>query len=337
MKRFLQLTVASVALLGVTLVSTPSFGDDERQTENQRARRVEFRVVGGQYWIGVQTAPVDEALKSHLDLADRILIAQVVPDSPAAKVGLKKYDIILSFGEHNVTSLEDLAKAVTESKGEEREIKLLRGGKPMEVTVKAVERPESIAFTPDASGWVRPFERWMRSQAGNPNRLRLIGPGIVAGADIDVPGNLSVQVRKEDDQPAKITVKRGDEQWEVTEETIDELPEDVRPHVQRLMGRARGPNVYRHEFQIRPDADGAIRLPQEFPVPHRIDPALPPRFEEVLKQFEEMQRRFESEDPFKALREEMESLRREIEKLQQGDGPSGEDNGADESDGTVDA
>jgi hypothetical protein len=48
---------------------------------------------------------------------------------------------------------------------------------------------------------------------------------------------MSVVIRKEGDHPATITVKRGDEKWEVTEKELDKLPADVRPHVERMLGR----------------------------------------------------------------------------------------------------
>jgi hypothetical protein len=52
-----------------------------------------------------------------------------------------------------------------------------------------------------------------------------------------LPANMSVFISKEGDQPAKIVVKRGDQKWEVTEKELDKLPADVRPHVERMLGR----------------------------------------------------------------------------------------------------
>ena len=37
--------------------------------------------------------------------------------------------------------------------------------------------------------------------------------------------------------PAKIKVEQGDKTWEVTENSLDQLPEDVRPHVEPMVGR----------------------------------------------------------------------------------------------------
>ena len=47
---------------------------------------------------------------------------------------------------------------------------------------------------------------------------------------------MSVAISKEGDQPAKITVHRGNDKWEVTEKDLDKLPADVRPFVEQMLG-----------------------------------------------------------------------------------------------------
>ena len=74
-----------------------------------------------------------------------------------------------------------------------------------------------------------------------PMRFRFFHPGAIVPHDVLVPvplpANMSVTISKEGDQPAKIVVKRGDEKWELTETELDKLPADVRPHVERMLGR----------------------------------------------------------------------------------------------------
>ena len=48
---------------------------------------------------------------------------------------------------------------------------------------------------------------------------------------------MTIIVHKQGEEPTKITVKRGEDSWEVTERELDTLPEDVRPHVERMLGR----------------------------------------------------------------------------------------------------
>jgi S1-C subfamily serine protease len=56
------------------------------------------------------------------------------PGSAADKAGLKKDDIIVKFGEFDVTSLQDFAFALRQHKaGQEVVVKVLRDGKPLEL------------------------------------------------------------------------------------------------------------------------------------------------------------------------------------------------------------
>ena len=94
------------------------------------------------------------------------------------------------------------------------------------------------------------MQKWMQGMSANgeaggdgqaPLQFRFIRPGAIVPGDVLVtvplPPNMSIVISKEGDQPAKIVVKRGDEKWEVTEKELDKLPADVRPHVERMLGR----------------------------------------------------------------------------------------------------
>ncbi len=97
-----------------------------------------------QPFIGVSTSPVDSTLRAHLtDLpADRgLIITEVVPDSPAAQVGIHQGDIILELGGQALTDFEALAAKVRSSEGEPLAAKLVRGGQPLTVDVTPVPRP----------------------------------------------------------------------------------------------------------------------------------------------------------------------------------------------------
>jgi hypothetical protein len=48
---------------------------------------------------------------------------------------------------------------------------------------------------------------------------------------------MTIIVHKQGEHPTKITVTRGEDSWEVTEQELDKLPDDVRPHVERMLGR----------------------------------------------------------------------------------------------------
>ena len=96
------------------------------------------------YYIGVTVVPVDRTLRSHLNLAkdQGVVVTEVVKDSPAAKAGFLKHDVLLSAGEKPLGKLDDLRKIVTASAGIPLSIKLLRSGKRQTLNVTPAKRPD---------------------------------------------------------------------------------------------------------------------------------------------------------------------------------------------------
>jgi hypothetical protein len=65
--------------------------------------------------------------------------------------------------------------------------------------------------------------------------FRHFGPGVIVGGQgfgvAQMPNGVSISIQKENDQPAHITVKRGNETWEVVgddPESLQQLPDDLR-------------------------------------------------------------------------------------------------------------
>jgi len=48
---------------------------------------------------------------------------------------------------------------------------------------------------------------------------------------------MTIVITKKGSDPAKVAVQQGNEKWNVTENEIDKLPEKVRTHVGRMLGR----------------------------------------------------------------------------------------------------
>jgi hypothetical protein len=89
------------------------------------------------FYIGVAVAPPDDTLRAHLDLpAGAGLVAtEIVPDSPAAKVGVKTHDILLELGDKPLDSPETLVAQVQAAGNKATTLKLLRAGKPSTLTI----------------------------------------------------------------------------------------------------------------------------------------------------------------------------------------------------------
>ncbi len=255
--------LAVFALTALLSAATRARAEEDRvKVVKEHPLKIQARIevaAGGKYWIGVYAVPVDAALKSHLGIdEDRLIVEEVIDDSPAKKAGLKKYDVLLKYGEASITTVEDLMKAVEQAGDKETSLALIRGGKTRSLQVTAAERPEGQhAIHIDAGGagdvqgllknWIQNHGR--NAQGGGPLRFRIIGPGVVdknidvtelhqvvPGGPAKLPKNVSIQITKSGDKPAQIKVTRDGKTWEVTEENLDELPEDIRGHVKRSLG-----------------------------------------------------------------------------------------------------
>ncbi len=92
---------------------------------------------------GVRTSdvPYEVAKSLNLSRTSGALISSVVPDYPADKAGLKSGDIIIEFEGQMVDSKENFQELVQQSPiGEPLQLKVLRGGQEVELTIELEER-----------------------------------------------------------------------------------------------------------------------------------------------------------------------------------------------------
>lgn len=200
------------------------------------------------YWIGIQGRSIESAvLRTHFQLAEDmgVVVEQVVEGSPAEKAGLRRHDIILRANGDAVDNMRVLQSQVLSGKDKPLELKIIRLGKHENLVVIPETRPEDLSFAPreaDRFGGQRGdmMQQLMR-QFGNRN----IGPGMVfrgGGGQAfnfnQMPNGVSVSVQRNNNEPAQITVKKGDQTWNIVgddEESLKQLPDDVRPFVQRMI------------------------------------------------------------------------------------------------------
>jgi serine protease Do len=96
-------------------------------------------------WLGVQIQDVTPEIAQGLGLPrdGGALVADVTKDSPAAKIGVKQGDVILSYDGHAINKMRDLPIVVAETPvGQAAELKLWRDGK--DITLQPM-----IAIMPD--------------------------------------------------------------------------------------------------------------------------------------------------------------------------------------------
>jgi hypothetical protein len=204
--------------------------------------------MAGKYWIGVSCEPAGAVLHAQLpDLPQGagLVIQQVVADSPAAKAGIKPNDILFAAGDKSLAQVADLSGAIAASKDAELSIKLFRGGKSMTIAVKPEEQKLSTLKLNELAPDDKALRLWVNQlQPGvNPLNLHDLQIATADGKTLlpwagkhELPDDMTVDIHREGKKPAKITIKKGDQKWEINEDQLDKLPEEVRHEVEPLLG-----------------------------------------------------------------------------------------------------
>ncbi len=89
-------------------------------------------------WLGVGIGPVTPEIASSLNLAAAkgALVNSVTDGSPASKAGVKEGDVILAFGDREIGHLQDLTRAVADTKaGTSKDMKIVRDGRQQTLRV----------------------------------------------------------------------------------------------------------------------------------------------------------------------------------------------------------
>jgi serine protease Do len=106
-------------------------------------------------WVGVsyQSVTDDIADSFGLDKAHGVLVANVVADGPAAKAGIKRNDIILSFAGQDVPDLRRFPRIVANARvGSTVDVTVWRGGKEQTFKLRIGEQEEPEKQNASAQG-----------------------------------------------------------------------------------------------------------------------------------------------------------------------------------------
>jgi len=93
-------------------------------------------------WLGVMIQPVTEdvAEKLELDSQQGALVSELDPKGPAAKAGVKRYDVIVEFDGKPVREMDELPKLVASAPvGAKAELTVIRNGEKKKVAVQLGE------------------------------------------------------------------------------------------------------------------------------------------------------------------------------------------------------
>jgi len=213
----------------------------EAVTEHERAlaeQQQKYR-----YMIGVAVEP------NEGNDDGGVIVSKVVEDSPAERAGVAPGEVILSVkGMRKVSNPHDLIEAVEAAEGDTILLRLKTYGKDdteRSLEIVPVERPEKfetgkVQVEELDAETRKQWEQALKQYHENHMRFRAIHPGIYwdqAALQQDLPENVTITVSKSGKAPAKITVTRDADSWNMNETEVDQLPEDLRGPVKRLLTR----------------------------------------------------------------------------------------------------
>lgn len=94
-------------------------------------------------YIGVWLQAVDQEIADYLDIPQEgVIIADVIPNSPASRAGLRKYDIILSIDGIKVMDGDQVNELVRKKDiSENITLEVLRDGKHYSINIQLAEKP----------------------------------------------------------------------------------------------------------------------------------------------------------------------------------------------------
>jgi S1-C subfamily serine protease len=174
-------------------------------------------------WLGIRIQPLTEDLAASFGAkeGDGVLVADVMPDSPAEKGGLKNGDVILEFEGHKTAEVPDLQRAVADSPpGKPAKVTVLREGRreTLEVPIGEMPSEEPVVAARSGPKWgltVQPITPELARQ------FKLPGPGGVLVAEVE-----------EETPAARAGIRPGDVILEVNRRRV----RDVRTFEEALEG-----------------------------------------------------------------------------------------------------
>jgi serine protease Do len=207
-------------------------------------------------WLGVHVQSVTEEIAEGLGLVEPMgaLVASVAPDGPAAAAGIEAGDVILGFDGQEIDSMRDLPRAVVGTAiDKDVPVKLLRGGKTLNITVKIGRLPEDEADGEDEIEETLPVA---------PEGEDLLGLTIAPLTDdlrekyaiSDKIDGVVITDVESDSPAARKNVKAGDVIVEVTQEEVHQ-PHDVIDRLRAVKRSGRG-----RVLLLLSDAKGELRF-----------------------------------------------------------------------------
>ncbi len=171
-------------------------------------------------FLGVTIQPITPALAKSLNLPDQkgALVADVNSDTPAAKAGIKRGDVIVAYNGQIVPDSQSLPAMVAATPvGREATVTVKRSGETLQLPVKIGELPAQMADKANPGGPVQPTrEKWGL-------QLRDLNPEIAAQLHLKSDQGVVVVGVQPNSRAAESGVQRGDVILEVNRQAISSV------------------------------------------------------------------------------------------------------------------
>ncbi|MDO5308940.1 MAG: PDZ domain-containing protein [Planctomycetia bacterium] len=137
------------------------------------------------YWIGLTIEPIPEIVLNHLPMEQEqgVWVQYVMPNSPAAKAGIKRYDVLHKINDVVITNPAQTSETIEKIGAKKVKVEVFRKGKPVTLDVEIQERPATLN----------------ELDLNLPQRgLRVVRPGLILPSEDAV-----IDTKDADDKPAE--------------------------------------------------------------------------------------------------------------------------------------
>jgi serine protease Do len=171
-------------------------------------------------WLGVMIQPVTEQVATSLELDSQsgALVADLDPNGPAAKAGVKRYDVIVEFDGKPVREMDELPKLVAAAPvGKKAQIKVIRKGAEQRLAVQLGE----LEAEPTLASAEEPESR----TGAYGLQVQALTPQIAEQLQLDAAEGVLVSAVEPESPAEEAGLRRGDVILEVNRERVADVAE----------------------------------------------------------------------------------------------------------------
>ena len=180
------------------------------------------------YWIGVQCEPAGSVTFSPKEVPDAELtidggmkILAVTEGSAAEESGLEEGDVLLKFAANQMNTLNDLYAVIGETENNEASIVVVRDGELVSMQIKPQQRPQE---TDETEGMDQSPKMELQKIS-----LKSIEDAFQQEfQNKQLPEGYRLQFELVRGKDIMLKVTKGDETWNASDDSLDDLPEPVR-------------------------------------------------------------------------------------------------------------